>query len=197
MRRDSLILRIGYAGSAVAGAISYLAGLGWTVSLVAFAAVAIMARVSVYAYFERYLAFRTFDNFASGAVRYGCIACGASCHLRVNLTKPDAERILKNAKEKGIRETVIERSGDRLWLKRRSNGACVFLTYSENVPRCSIYSIRPMACRIYPLVPSGRSLKADPMCPGFSKIRGGTFKEHLVTQGIASHVRNVLGKDLA
>jgi Fe-S-cluster containining protein len=196
MRRDSLILRIGYAGSAVLATIAFLIGLGWAISLVTFAVALIVVRVSVYAYFERYLAFGTFNNFVSGTIRYGCIACGASCHLRVNLRNDDAERILKYAKEKGIQEAVIEKSGNKLWLKRRPDSSCIFLTYSGKVPRCSIYSIRPMACRLYPLVPSGSTLKADPMCPGFSKTRGGSFKEHLSTQGIATHVRQVLGKSI-
>lgn len=117
-----------------------------------------------------------------------------SCHLRVNLGKDDVERILSYGKEKGLHDTVIERSGSRYWLARRSGAACVFLTYSGGTPRCSIYSIRPIACRLYPLIPTGNRLKVDPLCPGLSTTEGHTFKQHLITQEVGSYVRKVMGK---
>ena len=104
------------------------------------------------------------------------------------------ERVLKHAKDTGITETVIEKSGDNYWLKRRPKGACIFLTYEGNLPRCSIYSIRPTACRLYPLIPSGNRLKVDPLCPALSKVRGHTFNEHLKTQDVLTHVRKAMGK---
>lgn len=181
-------------GGAAIGLAVYLLNFGLATSLAALVSVFVLTRVLVYAYFERYLAFKVFDDFASGRVRHECVACGASCHLRVNLGKDDIERILKYAKEKGLEETVIEKSGSKFWLKRKSGGACVFLTYSGNLPRCSIYSIRPMACRLFPLIPQGSRLKVDPFCPGIRRDQGHTFKEHLVTQEVGSYVRRVTGK---
>jgi Fe-S-cluster containining protein len=154
----------------------------------------VVARVSIYLYFERYLAFRSFEDFSSGKIRHECVACGASCHLRVNLGRDDVDRVLQYAKENGIDETIIERRGNHHWLKRRAGGACIFLKYEGVKPRCSIYSIRPIACRLYPLIPSGTRLRVDPLCPGLSKTEGHTFKEHLSTQNVGTYVRKVLGK---
>jgi Fe-S-cluster containining protein len=168
--------------------------LGLIATLGVLVASVLITRSSIYFYYERLLAFRAFEDFASGKLRHECIACGASCHLRVNLGKDDTERILKYAKEKGIQETIIEKHGENYWLKRTSSGACVFLTYVDKMPRCSIYPIRPIACRLYPLIPTGKKLKVDPLCPGLSKDKGHTFKEHLTTQKVGPYVRKVMGK---
>ncbi len=194
MRFDRTVLRSGYVASVVIGVVSYIRGFGLPVSIGGMVSCLLLTRLGVYLYFERFLAFKTFTDFASGKVLHQCIACGASCHLRVNLGKDDAERILNYATESKINETVIEKRGSRLWLKRRPDGACVFLTHFGNLPRCSIYSIRPVACRLYPLIPVGNSLKVDPFCPGLGRDRGHTFKEHLLTQEVGSYVRKVLGK---
>ena len=194
MRWDRILLRCGYVTSAGLAVVVYLFGFSVMPSLGVLLASVFLTRVGVYLYFERFLAFKTFEDFTSGKVRHECIACGASCHLRVNLGKDDVERVLKYAKEVGMQDTVIEKSGNKYWLKRKSDGSCVFLTYSGNLPRCSIYSIRPIACRLFPLIPAGMRLKVDPFCPGLSREHGHTFKEHLTTQEVGSYVRKVLGK---
>jgi len=175
-------------------AVTYLIGFGLTRTLVVLVASILLTRSAIYLYFERYLAFKSFEDFTSGKLRHECIACGASCHLRVNLDTEDVKRILQYAKENRIEETIVETHGNHYWLKRRSNGTCVFLKYNGNQPRCSIYNIRPIACRLYPLIPSGTRLKVDPLCPGLSKRNGHTFKEHLSTQEVGSYVRKVLGR---
>jgi Fe-S-cluster containining protein len=194
MRRDRIVLRAGYAASAGMAAAVFLLGFGWVASIGVLLVSVLATRTTIYFYFERLLAFRLFEDFRSEKIRHKCIACGASCHLRVNLGKDDIERILKYAKDTGMNEAVIESSGNKYWLKRRATGACVFLTYAGKIPRCSIYPIRPTACRLYPLIPAGNRLKADPMCPGFSKVSGHTFKEHLITQEIGAYVRKAIGK---
>ncbi len=194
MRLDAAVLRAGYVSSILIGLVLYFLGVGIIASIAVLVGCVLMTRLGVYLYFERFLAFRTFAEFTSGKARHACIACGASCHLRVNLAKDDVERILKHAREANIKETVVEKSGSRFWLKRRAGGACVFLTYSGNMPRCSIYSIRPTACRLFPLIPTGSRLKVDPFCPGLSRDRGHTFKEHLISQEVGPYVRKVMGK---
>jgi Fe-S-cluster containining protein len=186
-------LRSGYVGSVAAAAATYVAGFGWLASIGVLLGAIVLARSFVYIYYERMLAFRAYEDFASGRIKHECIACGASCHLRVSLGKNDLERVLKFAKEARIEEAVVDKSGDKYWL-RRSGGACVFLTYSGNTPRCQIYPIRPTACRLYPLVPAGNRLKVDPLCPGLSKDKGHTFKQHLLTQQVGEYVRKNLGK---
>jgi Fe-S-cluster containining protein len=168
--------------------------LGLVTSATLLIASVVITRVSIYLYFERYLAFRSFEDFKSGKIKHECISCGASCHLRVSLGKDDVDRLLQYAKQNGITETIIERRGSQSWLKRRSDGACLFLKYEEKLPRCSIYDIRPIACRLYPLIPTGTRLRVDPLCPGLSRTKGHTFKEHLLTQNVGWYVRKVLGK---
>lgn len=194
MRRDRILLRGGYAASAGLAAGTYIVGLGLAASVSVLAASVLLTRSAVYLYYERYLAFRAFEEFTSGKIQHKCIACGASCHLRVNLGKDDVERILKHAKGNEMQETIIEKSGNNYWLKRKPSGACVFLRYVNGVPRCSIYPIRPIACRLYPLVPVGSRLKVDPLCPGLTKEQGHTFKEHLETQEVGPYLRKVMGK---
>lgn len=194
MRRDAILLRTGYATSAALAAATYFKGLGLPTAAGVLVLSILVTRSSIYLYYQRHLAFKTFEDFTSGKIKHECIACGASCHLRVNLGKDDVERIVVHAKQKGIQDTIIETHGDNYWLKRKPSGACVFLTYVDNVPRCSIYHIRPTACRLYPLIPSGSRLKVDPLCPGLSKTIGHTFKEHLTTQEVGPYVRKVIGK---
>ena len=194
LRRDRILLRCGYVASVGLAAGAYLIGLGLTTTLVVLVASILLTRGAIYFYYERYLAFKSFEDFASGKLRHECIACGASCHLRVNLATEDVKRLLQYAKENGIEETIVETRGNHYWLKRRSDGACVFLKYTGKQPRCSIYNIRPTACRLYPLIPSGARLKVDPLCPGLSEAKGHTFKEHLSTQEVGSYVRKVLGR---
>jgi len=187
-------LRCGYAASIIIAGVAYIFRLGLVTSVTLLTASVVIMRMCIYLYFERYLAFRSFEDFRSGKIRHECVACGASCHLRVNLGNDDAERILQYAEKNGISETIIEHRGNHSWLKRRGDGACVFLKYEEKLPRCSIYDIRPIACRLYPLIPSGTRLRVDPLCPGLSRTEGHTFKEHLATQNVGSYVRKALGK---
>jgi len=194
LRVDRLLLRCGYAASAIIAGVAYFIGVRLAASAALLAASLLVTRASIYLYFEQYLAYRSFEDFRSGKIKHECVACGASCHLRVNLGKDDVDRILLYAKQNKIEETIIERHGNNQWLKRRADGACVFLKYEGNLPRCSIYNIRPIACRLYPLIPSGTRLRVDPLCPGLSKTKGHTFKEHLSTQDVGAYVRRVLGK---
>jgi len=193
MRRDRILLIIGLVASGALAAGTFLIGFGPMVSVGALLVSAILVRALVYLYFERLMAFRTFDDFRSERILHECTACGACCHLKVNLGKDDMERILRHSREKDLNEVVIEKRGSRYWLKRDS-GECCFLGYSEGKPRCQIYPIRPTACRLYPLIPTGERLKADPLCPGFNKAKGQTFKEFLRTQEIGAYVRKTMGK---
>jgi len=193
MRRDRVALIVGVAASGALAAGTYLTGFGLIASVGALLASAISVRALVYLYFERFMAYRTFDDFRSEKILHECIACGACCHLKVNLGKDDVERILKHSRERGLNEVVIEKRGSRYWLKRDS-GECCFLAYSEDKPRCQIYPIRPIACRLYPLIPAGERLKADPLCPGFNNTRGQSFKEYLRSQEVGAYVKKVLGK---
>ena len=193
MRRDRILLWGGYVASVFVAAVAYVlkTGIGFSVTLLV--GLMILTRTTIFLYFERYLAHLSFEEFKSDKLKHECIACGASCHLRVNLNKEDVSRILEYAKAMKMDEPIVESRGRNYWLRRRTGGACVFLRYENDKPRCSIYNIRPMACRLYPLIPSGMSLKVDPLCPGLSRSEGHTFKEHLTSQEVGAYVRRKLG----
>jgi len=193
MRRDNTLLMVGLAASAGLAVGTYVIGLGLVASLSVLLVSVILVRTVIYLYFERFLAFRTFEGFRSEKILHECIACGACCHLKVNLGKDDTERIINYSREKGLDEIVIEKRGSKYWLKRDS-GECCFLTYSGDTPRCRIYPMRPVACRLYPLISMGGRLKADPLCPGFNKKKGQTFKQYLRTQEVGAHIKKVMGK---
>jgi len=193
MRRDRILLIVGLVASGALAAGTYLIGFGLIASVGVLVVSAISVRALVYLYFERLMAFRTFEDFRSERILHECIACGACCHLKVNLGNDDVERILRYSGQKGLSDVVMEKRGSRYWLKRDS-GECCFLAYSEDKPRCQIYPIRPIACRLYPLIPTGERLKADPLCPGFNNTKGQTFKEFLRTQEVGAYVRRTIGK---
>jgi Fe-S-cluster containining protein len=193
IRRDKAFLMIGIVASVGLATTAYIAGLGWTSSLGVLIVSALLTRVLVYVYFERFLAFRTFEEFRSEKLLHECQACGACCHMRVNLGKDDVGRILRYSRDIGIDKVVMESSRGRYWLKRNS-GECCFLTHSGGTSRCRIYGIRPVACRLYPLIPSGERLKTDPLCPGFNRNKGQSFREYLRVHEVGSYVRRVTGK---
>lgn len=193
MRRDNTLLMVGLAASAGLAVGTYVIGLGLVASLSVLLVSVILVRTVIYLYFERFLAFRTFEGFRSEKILHECIACGACCHLKVNLGKDDTERIINYSREKGLDEIVIEKRGSKYWLKRDS-GECCFLTYSGDTPRCRVYPIRPVACRLYPLISTGGRLKADPLCLGFNEKKGQTFKQYLRTQEVGAHVKKAMGK---
>jgi Fe-S-cluster containining protein len=111
----------------------------------------------------------------------------------VNLGADDVEKTLEYSKKNGIDRTVVEKRGSKYWL-RRDSGRCTFLTHQGRMPRCTIYAVRPVACRLYPLIPAGHRLKVDPLCPGFNKNRGTTFREFLRAQQVGKYVRKFVGK---
>jgi Fe-S-cluster containining protein len=193
MRRDRTALMAGSIVSAALAAGTYTLGAGWITALGVLLISLLLTRTITFLYFERFLAFRTFKDFRSAKILHDCIACGACCHLKVNLGRDDVERIVRFSREKGLDGIVIEKSGSRHWLKRNS-GECCFLTYSDDRPRCRIYPMRPVACRLYPLIPVGDRLKADPLCPGFNKKEGQTFVQYLRTQEVGAYVKKVMGK---
>jgi len=120
MRRDSALLIFGLVASAVLAAGTYLIGLGWIASLSVLLVSVLLVRIVIHLYFERFLAFGTYEGFRSEKILHECIACGACCHLKVNLGKDDTERIINYSREKGLDEIVIEKRGSRFWLKRDS-----------------------------------------------------------------------------
>jgi len=75
-----------------------------------------------------------------------CIVCGECCKLcSVVLNFQEWLQIVKNF---GVEQTV---SGlDKLFIKRRADGSCVFLRQLSNIYLCGLQYMKPKACKIWP-----------------------------------------------
>ena len=107
MRRDSALLTVGFIASAGLAAGTYVIGLGWIASLSVLLVSVLLVRIVMYLYFERFLAFRTFEDFRSEKILHECVACGACCHLKVNLGKDDTERILNYSRTRILFQVLL------------------------------------------------------------------------------------------
>jgi len=75
-----------------------------------------------------------------------CIACGDCCRLYSVVL--NFHEWLKIVKTYGVEQTV---SGlDKLFIKRREDGSCSFLSNSWNKCGCGIQYMKPKACQIWP-----------------------------------------------
>jgi Fe-S-cluster containining protein len=116
---------------------------------------------------------------------WGCIECGQCCRLySVVLDFHEWLRIVKNY---GVENTAP--GLDKLFINRRSDGSCAFLTNISNNYQCGLQHMKPTACQLWPFkilkepkfgYPSEASyffgqnrlfVYADPMCNG---LRLGT-----------------------
>lgn len=75
-----------------------------------------------------------------------CIACGKCCKFySVVLSFPEW---LKIVKKYGVDKTV---SGlNKLFVKRRSDGSCVFLYKLSDMYLCGLQHMKPKACKLWP-----------------------------------------------
>lgn len=90
--------------------------------------------------------------------RHGCNLC-CTISTEVPLTEEDARRLV----ESGIgRERFSEVVRGWLLLRNDGEGRCVLL---EN-GACTVHAVKPEACRLYPLVLSGRhGVRLERTCP--------------------------------
>ena len=187
MRNERKFLIIGLIISVIVGVYSFQK-YGITQSILGFLISVILARVLIYLYFERHLPKKKFEDFVEGKIFHECTRCGDCCHLKINLSKQDYNRILKYAQKKRINKEIIQKRGDNYWLV--SEDGCIFLnTKTDGSTYCSIYEIRPVSCRLYPLTPTGKGLKLDPNCKGLNESKGQKFKEYLKSQDVLTYVR--------
>lgn len=91
-----------------------------------------------------------------------CLRCGECCRHIVGqrfglaLLPQEAERLRALASRRSLTLDLkpLTWNGYRVTLYQFAQKACPFLTRNN---RCSIYRLRPLACRIYPLHPYGIS----------------------------------------
>jgi len=75
-----------------------------------------------------------------------CTACGDCCKLySVVINFHEWLRIVKNY---GVEHTASDL--DKLFIRRREDGSCVFLSSFSNAYTCGIQHMKPKACQIWP-----------------------------------------------
>lgn len=133
-----------------------------------------------------------------------CTACGLCCRAySVVLNFQEWLNIVKNY---GVDKTV---SGlDKLFIKRRSDGSCIFLYKFSNMYLCGIQHMKPKACKLWPFRVLSKPkfgyadeaayryrgnrlyVYADPMCPG---IRYGKPTYEFANSTLREFVEIALG----
>jgi Fe-S-cluster containining protein len=90
-------------------------------------------------------------------MNHKCVKC--CLETRMPLSRFDIDRIL----ELGHRREDFAVKAGKEWRLRNRFGRCVFLSEDE----CTIYSHRPVGCRLYPLVYDGDAGRAvmHRLCP--------------------------------
>lgn len=129
---------------------------------------------------------------AGGSFSYHCNRCNRCCRDRRIQVNP--YEVLRLARNCGLTTgEVVERHVDteRMALRRRSDGTCVFLGSSG----CTVHADRPLACRLYPL---GRIVRGSdetwvllPPADGSEGVRGttGEVKSYVGKQGAIPYMR--------
>ncbi len=136
---------------------------------------------------------------------WNCTACGLCCRA-YNVVLNYAEW-LSIVKRFGVEYTSCDLS--RLYLKRRSDGSCVFLYRFGNQWLCGLQGLKPRACKLWPFKiyskpRFGRANEAlyeyggrklfvyvDPNCYG---ITWGVPTQHFVFQVLPEFVEISIGK---
>ena len=111
-------------------------------------------------------------RFYKAGLRFECAKCGNCCQLPGGKVFLNGEEIRDiclhlNLSFGQFIKTYIKEESGRYFLKDNEKGGCIFL--EDN--RCSIYSIRPNQCRIFPfwsenLKSRFRWKQLIPLCPG-------------------------------
>lgn len=77
---------------------------------------------------------------------WNCIACGLCCkEYNVVLTFTEWLNIVKNY---GVSATVP--GINKFFLKRKSDGSCIFLQHFSNTYFCGLQPTKPRACKLWP-----------------------------------------------
>jgi Fe-S-cluster containining protein len=104
-------------------------------------------------------------------VEFKCIACGVCCiGTEMELLAEDIGRI--TARGYKMEDFVAEKDG--VYRLKNVDGHCVF--YDPKTRMCKIYDIRPVGCRMYPLVYDGRSVTVDKTCPTWDTVPRSEIK---------------------
>jgi len=90
--------------------------------------------------------FRWFPLPWSRVKSWECLACGECCKEFDILLGPDEHANIV----KIYGEDVTRRVVNKFYLKRRSNGTCLFLYKHNRIWLCKLQHMKPRACKLYP-----------------------------------------------
>ena len=109
---------------------------------------------------------RALEAFAEENIA-SCLGCVACCQERAPLTiidapallslLPEENRALSNLLDKYASLEILPDGAADLALKRKPNGACVFL--DEKNLRCSVHRLRPLVCASHFCLPRGPAIE--------------------------------------
>ncbi|ACB40658.1 YkgJ family cysteine cluster protein [Pyrobaculum neutrophilum] len=98
-------------------------------------------------------------------VKFRCIKCGICCiGTEMELLADDIARITSRGYK--LEEFAEERDG--VYRLKNVDGHCVF--YDPSTRSCRIYDIRPVGCRLYPLIYDGEKVDVDRTCPTWDTV---------------------------
>lgn len=98
-------------------------------------------------------------------VKFRCIKCGICCvGTEMELLAEDIRRIVEAGYK--LEDFAVERDG--VYRLKNVDGHCVF--YEPTSRSCKIYPIRPVGCRLYPLIFDGRGVDVDKTCPTWDTV---------------------------
>lgn len=104
-------------------------------------------------------------------VKFKCIECGICCiGTEMELLAEDIERITSAGFK--LEDFAVEKDG--IYRLKNVDGHCVF--YDTSTRRCKIYDIRPVGCRLYPLIYDGEKVDVDRTCPTWHTVSKGEIQ---------------------
>lgn len=136
-----------------------------------------------------------FFNWPLGSpFNFICRKCGACCyHRHIELNDFEISQLARyfHLSPSELSEQFLH-LGPRPWIKNKADGSCFFLRPSG----CSIYPVRPLVCRLYPLGllfgPQGEErwglLPLHPDCLGLITA-DKTVEDYLINQGATPYLQ--------
>lgn len=104
-------------------------------------------------------------------VKFRCIKCGICCiGTEMELLVEDILRITS----KGYKLEDFAEERDGVYRLKNVNGHCVF--YDPDTKMCKMYDIRPIGCRLYPLIFDGEKVDIDRTCPVWHTVSKSEVK---------------------
>lgn len=139
-------------------------------------------------------------SYHAGRLKFKCQRCGVFCCKlgSPRLSRNDANRLRQAGY---VTNEFFE--VDRRNLQSRADGSCIFLSIdtSTQLYKCSIYSLRPILCRLYPfqfekIRRNLFYLRVIPCCKGLNTEDGENIDMNFVNKTAHEILLELIGTDL-